>query len=672
MSALEHCSSASPIFERFSAISRVPKTYRTRFAPPIIYTNSSLNLFSSVSFNSFSNPSFCVEKSELRSSWNHSKCLLRSPGREFIPPKEEDDEEVETEYDGDDGEEAADSDSFDAEALEEEAQDAVREYTVSLSRELTIEDETNDRKGTGGKQRRRKTSSVKIPDHLLPRVTIVGRPNVGKSALFNRLVGGSKAIVVDEPGVTRDRLYGRSFWGEHEFMVIDTGGVITVSKSQADFMEELAITTTIGMEGIALASREAAVARMPSMIERQATAAVEEASVIIFLVDGQAGLTAADVEIADWLRRNYSNKSIILAVNKCESPRKGILQASEFWSLGFSPLPVSAISGTGTGELLDLVCSKMKKVEALENPSEEENYVPAISIVGRPNVGKSSILNALVGEDRTIVSPISGTTRDAIDSEFTAEDGQKFQLIDTAGIRRRAAVASSGSTTEALSVNRAFRAIRRSDVVALVIEALACITEQDCRIAERIEREGKGCVIVVNKWDTIPNKKQQTATYYEQDVRETLRTLDWAPIVYCTATAGNNVEKIIVAAGMVEKERSRRLGTSILNQVVQEAIAFKAPPRTRGGKRGRVYYSTQAAIRPPTFVFFVNDANLFPETYRRYMEKKLRSDVGFSGTPIRLLWRSRRTMEKGEGKTAATNIQVPPAHRDRNLAVTRS
>ncbi|KAL5833693.1 hypothetical protein ACOSQ3_017367 [Xanthoceras sorbifolium] len=208
-------------------------------------------------------------------------------------------------------------------------------------------------------------------------------------------------------------------------------------------------------------------------------------------------------------------------------------------------------------------------------------------------------------------SPISGTTRDAIDSEFTGPDGQKFRLIDTAGIRRRAAIASSGSTTEALSVNRAFRAIRRCDVVALVIEALACITEQDFRIAERIEKEGKGCLIVVNKWDTIPNKNQQTATYYEQDVRE---KLDWAPIVYSTAIAGHSVDK------------------------------------TRGGKRGRIYYCTQAAIRPPTFVFFVNDAKLFPETYRRYMEKQLRTDAGFSGTPIRLLWQSRRKMEKNEGQ----------------------
>ncbi|KAK3032990.1 hypothetical protein RJ639_035818 [Escallonia herrerae] len=595
-----------------------------------------------------------------------------------------------------------DDDGFDLEALEKEAKEAAREYSLSLSRELTIDDEPSNQKETRGKQKRRISITRNIPDHLLPKVAIVGRPNVGKSALFNRLVGGNKAIVVDEPGVTRDRLYGRSFWGDHEFMVVDTGGVLTISKSQADVMEELAVSTTIGMEGISLASREAAVARMPSMIERQATVAVEESSVIIFLVDGQvwsivdhsacshifldlfdmywgvsknvgvsvggtlndgywgshegadlrisqAGLTAADEEIGDWLRKNYSDKCIVLAVNKCESPRKGIMQASEFWSLGLTPLPISAVSGTGTGELLDLVCARLEKNQDSENFSEEENYVPAIAIVGRPNVGKSSILNALVGEDRTIVSPVSGTTRDAIDTEFIGPDGQKFRLTDTAGIRRRAAVASLGSTTEALSVNRAFRAIRRSDVVALVVEAMACITEQDCKIAERIEREGKGCLIVVNKWDTIPNKNQQTAMYYEQDVREKLRVIKWAPVVYSTAIAGHSVEKVLVAASMVEKERSRRLTTSILNQVVQEALAFKSPPRTRGGKRGRLFYCTQAAIRPPTFVFFVNDAKLFPETYRRYMEKQLRTDAGFSGTPIRLLWRSRRKMEKDDG-----------------------
>ncbi|XP_062084064.1 uncharacterized protein LOC133790439 [Humulus lupulus] len=586
------------------------------------------------------------------------------PEDDFEELVEEDEEEA-------DGAEDSESESdamIDVESLEKEAIDVVREFSTSLSKELIIEvDEKTDRKG----RRRQKSVTKNIPDHLLPKVAIVGRPNVGKSALFNRLVGGNRAIVVDEPGVTRDRLYGRAFWGDCEFLVIDTGGVLTVSKSQANVMEDLDITTTIGMDGIPLASREAAIARMPSMIERQATAAVEESSVIIFVVDGQAGLTAADEEIADWLRRHFSDKSIILAVNKCESPRKGALQATEFWSLGFTPYPISAVSGTGTGELLDLVCSGLIKIKDQEEFAEEEEYIPAIAIVGRPNVGKSSILNALVGEDRTIVSPVSGTTRDAIDTEYTGPNGEKFRLIDTAGIRRRAAVASLGSTTEALSVNRAFRAVRRSDVVALVIEALACITEQDFKIAERIEKEGKGCLIVVNKWDTIPNKNQQTASYYEQDVREKLRILDWAPIVYSTAIAGQqSVEKVIVAASAVEKERSRRLSTAILNQVVQEALAFKSPPRTRGGRRGRVYYCTQAAIRPPTFVFFVNDAKLFPETYRRYMEKQLRTDAGFPGTPIRILWRSRKKMERNDGKSSRSQGNLVPRNRKMASAAT--
>ncbi|KAB5540980.1 hypothetical protein DKX38_013954 [Salix brachista] len=627
-----------------------------------IATGTVSKLFSSSSFPFPSHLSPKTTSLSLFSSHNPSISFLSSLSFPKSTPlkssanttqhfEEEEEEDIVAETEIDEYESECESE-IDIDDFEKEAKFAVKEFSTSLSRQLTSEEET-DEKRESRKQKRKKATSRDIPDHFLPKVAIVGRPNVGKSALFNRFVGGNRAIVVDEPGVTRDRLYGRSFWGEHEFMVVDTGGVVTVSKSQANVMEDLAISTTIGMDGISLASREAAVARMPSMIEKQASAAVEESSVIIFLVDGQAGLTAADVEIADWLRRNYSNKCIILAVNKCESPRKGIMQASEFWSLGLSPLPISALSGTGTGELLDLVCSGLGKIECPENLNEEETYIPAIAIVGRPNVGKSSILNALVGEDRTIVSPISGTTRDAIDTEFVGPDGQKFVLIDTAGIRRRATVASSGSVTEALSVNRAFRGIRRSDVVALVIEAMACITEQDYKIAERIEKEGKGCLIVVNKWDTIPNKNQQTATYYEQDVREKLRSLQWAPIVYSTAIAGQGVEKIIVAASTVEKERSRRLGTSILNQVVQEALAFKPPPRTRGGKRGRVYYCTQAAIRPPTFVFFVNDSNLFPETYRRYMEKQLRSDAGFAGTPIRLLWRSRRKMEKDEGRISS-------------------
>ncbi|XP_044974751.1 GTPase Der isoform X1 [Hordeum vulgare subsp. vulgare] len=587
-----------------------------------------------------------------------------APGRRGLraaaaqqPAYEDGEEEEDGEEDGEcySEEEEEDEEELDVEAMEEEARRAAADLAARLDRELRVDGDVREKRRT--MRDKTSTTSKHIPDSKLPKVAIIGRPNVGKSALFNRLVGGNRAIVVDEPGVTRDRLYGRSYWGDQEFMVIDTGGVITLSKSQAGVMEELAITTTVGMDGIPMASREAAIARMPSMIEKQAVAAVEEAAVLLFLVDGQAGLVAADIEIADWLRRNFSHKCIILAVNKCESPRKGQMQALEFWSLGFSPLPISAITGTGTGELLDMVSSELKKFEALQglegldDVEEDENRVPAISIVGRPNVGKSSILNALVGEDRTIVSPVSGTTRDAIDTELTTEDGQKYKLIDTAGIRRRAAVASAGSTTETLSVKRAFSAIRRSDVVALVIEAMACVSEQDYKIAERIEKEGKACVIVVNKWDTIPNKNNESTTHYEQDVREKLRVLDWAPIVYCSAINGNSVEKIISAASLVEKERSRRLGTSILNQVIREAVAFKAPPRTRGGKRGRVYYTTQAAVRPPTFVLFVNDAKLFPEPYRRYMHKQLRSDAGFPGTPIRLLWRSRKRTDRQQRRS---------------------
>ncbi|CAN4121013.1 unnamed protein product [Withania somnifera] len=647
-----------------------------------ISLSTTLSLLSPISHTSttFLPPFSLSRRFQHQHQHQHHCYLSRSfylpPAVQLSTTREDNDEEEMAEIGGSEFEEeydadyAEDEDGLDIESLEREARVVVREFSDSLSRQFILEDERSSPKEAQVKEKRRKNTSKIIPDYLLPKVAIVGRPNVGKSALFNRFVGGKRAIVVDEPGVTRDRLYGRSFWGNCEFMVVDTGGILTISKSQIDLMEELAISTTIGMEGIPLATREAAVARMPTMIEKQAAVAVEESSVIIFLVDGQAGLNAADVEISDWLRKHYSHKCIILAVNKCESPRKGISQASEFWSLGFDPLPISALSGTGTGELLDLVCSEIKKVEFVGGEYlEEENYVPAIAIVGRPNVGKSSILNALVGEDRTIVSPVSGTTRDAIDTEFTGPDGQKFQLIDTAGIRKKAAVASSGSIPEALSVNQAFRAIRRSDVVALVIEAMACITEQDCKIAERIEREGKGCLIVVNKWDTIPNKNQQTTTFYEEDVRQKVRALNWAPIVYSAAIVGHNVDKIIVSAAAVVKERSRRLTTAILNQVVREAVAFKAPPRTRGGKRGRVYYSTQAAIRPPTFVFFVNDAKLFPETYRRYMEKQLRISAGFVGTPIRLLWRSRRKMEKSDRKGPSTKMQENFTGIEKSLAV---
>ncbi|BFI29580.1 GTPase [Marchantia polymorpha subsp. ruderalis] len=563
----------------------------------------------------------------------------------------------------DDGED--DEDEFSEEVLEKEAAKVAKAYSRSLLEQIREEDEAE---ASGGRKRRKPKVEVeeieesRIPDNLLPKVAIVGRPNVGKSALFNRLAGGDVAIVHDEPGVTRDRLYTRAFWGEQEYMLVDTGGVLTVPSSGVTTTDGIAITTGGGSDAVVQALKEAAAAGLPALIEKQAAAAVEDADSIIFVVDGQTGPTSADIDIAQWLRKKHSDKRVTLAVNKCESPTKGLLQAAEFWSLGFTPIAVSAISGTGTGDLLDSVCLELTNPEVPDDIPEEERPL-AISIIGRPNVGKSSILNALVGEERTIVSPVSGTTRDAIDMEFTGPDGQLFQLIDTAGIRRRTAVASAASRSEYLSINRAFRAIRRSDVVALVIDAMTCVTEQDFRLGERIEKEGKACVIVVNKWDTVPDKDSQSTYWYDIDVRERLRGLDWAPIVYTSATSGQRIQRILDAASDAGKERCRRLSTAVLNQVIQEALTLKQPPTSHGGKKGRVYFCTQAAIRPPTFVFFVNDAKLFPELYRRYMEKQLRANVGYPGTPIRLLWRSKKKTERPKPANAATRSK--PAYSSR-------
>lgn len=520
-------------------------------------------------------------------------------------------------------------------------------------------DEEVSKKGKEKSQRRSSKSIItsKVPDNLLPKVAIIGRPNVGKSALFNRIAGRNIAIVYDEPGVTRDRLYMRADWINHDFLLADTGGVLTPPITQGGsggVSDAIAITRPGGSQAVTQALKEAAAAGLPAMIEKQAAQAVEEAAAIIFVVDGKTGVTAADEEIASWLRRKYEGKKhITMAVNKCESPTRGALQASEFWALGFTPFPVSAITGTGTGDLLDDVCAELPSPKAEDEVEDDEDNRPlAIAITGRPNVGKSSILNALVGEQRSIVSPLSGTTRDAIDSEFVGPDGQEYTLIDTAGIRRRAAVAAANSKTESLSVNRAFRAIRRADVVALVIDAMECVTEQDFRLGERIAEEGKAAVIVVNKWDTIPEKDNSSTLQYTLDVRERLRCLDWAPIIFTSATVGQRIPKILAEARKAGGERAKRLSTAVLNPVVQEALTFKQPPSGKAGKRGRVYYCTQAAVRPPTFVFFVNDAKLFSELYRRYMEKQIRKNVGFPGTPIRLLWRSKKKSERRVSKSS--------------------
>jgi GTP-binding protein len=469
---------------------------------------------------------------------------------------------------------------------------------------------------------------AKIPDELLPRVAIVGRPNVGKSALFNRLVGKQVAIVYDYPGVTRDRLYTRAEWGGREFMMVDTGGLMSKA-------------TELPKEQQIAAMRSISAAGLPSAIERQAAAAVEEADALVLVVDGQTGTSASDEEVLIWLRRTHPNKPITLAVNKCENVRKADEQIAEFWETGLEPLAVSAISGSGTGEVLDAIVANLPPPPSADSAVVNEETSISLAIIGRPNVGKSSILNSLVGEERSIVSDMAGTTRDAIDIDIVSPDGQEFKLIDTAGVRRRASVAATKDGAEPLMVERSFRAIRRAEVAVLVIDATEGITQQDFRLAEYIAAEGRACVIAVNKWDLVPDKNNSTLSDFEANVRAQLRPIEWANIVFTSAKTGQRVKRILEAATAAAEEHRRRITTATLNLVLQDASAWRAPPSTGSGRRGRVYYGTQAGIKPPTFVLFCNDPLLFADDYKKYMERQFRENVGFPGTPLRLYWRGK-------------------------------
>jgi len=486
-------------------------------------------------------------------------------------------------------------------------------------------------------KRRRKTRREwgKLPDEKLPRVAIVGRPNVGKSALFNRLTGTKRAIVYDQPGITRDRMYVRAFWGDTEFMMVDTGGLESLPGSPQDAPS---VDTVGGVE------------ILPGMVESQAALAVREAAALVFVVDGQRGLTAADEEIYGWIRKFHSKTPLMLAVNKCESTTKGEEQILDFWSLGgVEPLAVSAISGTGTGELMDALVKSLPAPELDEKDAEgrfsEEDDAPLkIAIVGRPNVGKSSLLNQLAGDARAIVSDYSGTTRDTIDSDVTGADGNKYTLIDTAGIRRRTAVAAGRDVPESLAVGRALQAMRRADIVVLVVDAEEGPSQQDFVLAERAAtQEGCGLVLCVNKWDLI-DKDSYSMNEYTKTLRSKLRVFEWASVVYTSALTGQRIQKVLQAANEASVHHRKRLSTATLNAVVQEASLWKSPP-SKGGRKGKIYYVTQASTRPPTFVFFVNEPKLFPETYRRYMERSLRENIGFPGSPVRILWRG-----KGVGK----------------------
>ncbi|NEU77464.1 ribosome biogenesis GTPase Der [Hassallia byssoidea VB512170] len=443
----------------------------------------------------------------------------------------------------------------------------------------------------------------------LPIVAIIGRPNVGKSTLVNRLAGQQSAIVHDEPGVTRDRTYLPAYWGDREYLVVDTGGL--VFNDETEFLP---------------------------LIRQQASLALKEASAAIFVVDGQLGLTSADEEIAEWLRQQ--TVPVLLAVNKCESPEQGLVQAAEFWQLGLGePFAVSGIHGNGTGELLDELINHLPIVENIP-----ENNEINVAIIGRPNVGKSSLLNAFVGEERAIVSPISGTTRDAIDT-VVERDGQIYRLIDTAGIRKKKHIEYG---TEFFSINRAFKAIRRADVVLLVLDAVDGVTEQDQKLAGRIIEEGRACVVVVNKWDAV-EKDSYTIYDYEKILTEKLHFTDWAETIFVSAVTGQRVEKILELVNTASEAHKRRVSTSVINEVLEEAVSWHSPPATRGGRQGKIYYGTQVTSQPPTIALFVNEAKRFNENYRRYIERQFRQQLGFKGTPIRLLWRSKkvRDMESG-------------------------
>lgn len=438
-------------------------------------------------------------------------------------------------------------------------------------------------------------------------VAIVGRPNVGKSTFFNRCVGGRYSIVDDTPGVTRDRIYQEAEWTGLEFVLIDTGGIITESQ------EPLA-----------------------NQVVDQVELAIEEADVIVFMVDGREGPTGADEDVANLLRR--SKKPVVLAVNKVDS-KKDELSVPEFYSLGLGdPHGLSAMKGTGgVGDLLDEVVSHFPESDRSKRGNGKKDEAMSIAIVGKPNVGKSSILNVLCGEERTIVTDKAGTTRDAIDTrvKFNKEE---FTLIDTAGIRRKSKVKYG---VEAFSVARSLRAISRADVVVQVIDVTEEISEQDQRIANRIEDAGRACVVVMNKWDLQEDKSSAAMNKIVEEVSHELRHIGYAEVLFTSALTKVRVRKIIDAAKRAFEETQKRVSTSVLNQIVNESVALVPPPSGKRGKRLKIYYATQVSAQPPTFVLFVNDEHLLPKNYRSYLERKFRESFGFKGTPIRITARSK-------------------------------
>ncbi|MCM1267493.1 MAG: ribosome biogenesis GTPase Der [Bacteroidales bacterium] len=435
-----------------------------------------------------------------------------------------------------------------------------------------------------------------------PIVAVVGRPNVGKSTLFNALAGEKIAIVKDTPGITRDRIYADVTWLDRSFTLIDTGGIEPDSKD------------------IIL-----------SQMREQAQIAMDTADVIVFLVDVQQGLQDADHQVADMLRR--ARKPVVLAVNKVDSYQKYMADVYEFYNLGIGePYPISAVNRQGLGEFLDEVISHFGE----ETTREEEDDRIKVAIVGKPNVGKSSIINRLIGEKRLIVSDIAGTTRDAVDTEIT-HDGKEYVFIDTAGLRRKNKIKEE---LERYMIIRTVSAVERADIAVLVIDAVEGVTEQDAKIAGIAHDRGKAVIIAVNKWDAV-EKNNKTVNEYTQKIRQVLSFMSYAEILFISAVSGQRLMKLYDVIDAVNENHSMRVATGVLNEIVTEAVALQQPPADKG-RRLRIYYTTQVAVKPPTFVLFVNDKELMHFSYLRYLENQIRETFGFAGTPLKFFVRERK------------------------------
>ena len=437
---------------------------------------------------------------------------------------------------------------------------------------------------------------------MKPLVAVVGRPNVGKSTLFNKISGARISIVEDTPGVTRDRIYADASWLDKNFTLIDTGGIEPMSKDE-----------------------------ILSKMRAQAQLAIEMADVVILMTSVKDGVTANDHEVAQMLLK--AKKKIVLAVNKVDNIGEPPMEFYEFYNLGLGdPVPISSANGLGLGDLLDEVTAKFPS----DADTTDDNDEIKVAIIGRPNAGKSSLINKLMGEERVIVSDIAGTTRDAIDTHYE-KDGDRFLFIDTAGIRRKSKV---NEAIEKFSVIRSYAAVDRSDVCIIMIDGTEGIAEQDTKIAGYADEQGKACIFVINKWDIV-KKNDKTINEFKYKIRETFAFMSYASIMFTSAVTGRNIPALLEEIKKVNEQHKRRITTGMLNDVINEAINKQQPPSDKG-KRLRIYYGTQASVAPPTFVLFVNDKDLFHFSYKRFIENQIRENFGFDGTPIRLIIRERK------------------------------